>query len=143
MKLEIVTPEKKIYSDEIDQVTIPTSEGQITVLPKHLPVITQVRPGELIIKKAGKTSHLVTGEGFAQITGKTVSVMTDLAAKNEEIDLKTAQEARKRAEEALKQRHLLSDEEFALTAATLEKALAQLRFKRKHTTHSSLKLPDE
>src|SRR3972149_6247033 len=120
LRLEIVTPEEKVYSEEVDQVTLPTSTGQITILPQHLPVITQVIPGEITVKKAGKVSHLVTGEGFAEITHTSVSVMTDLAQESEKIDEKAAEEARKRAEEALKQKHTMSEEEFAMTAAALE-----------------------
>lgn len=132
MKLEIVTPEKKVYSDEVDQVSLPTPNGQLTILPHHLPVITQVRPGELKVKKGEKITYLVTGEGFVEITGNSVSVMTDLAQWSEEIDEKAAEEARKRAEEALKQKHTLTNEQFASTAAALEKALASLKVKRRH-----------
>ncbi len=132
MKLEIVTPEKKVYSDDVDQVSLPTPNGQLTILPHHLPVITQVRPGELKVKKGEKVTYLVTGEGFVEITGNSVSVMTDLAEWSEEIDEKAAEEARKRAEEALKQKHTLTNEQFASTAAALEKALASLKVKRRH-----------
>ncbi len=132
LKLEIVTPEEKVYSEEVDQVSLPTSTGEITVLPQHLPIVTQIVPGELKVKKNGKEISLVTGGGFAEVTHTTVSVMTDLAQTSEKIDEKAAQEARKRAEEALKQKHTMSEEEFALTAAELQKALATLRVKRKH-----------
>ncbi len=132
MKLEIVTPEKKIYSDEVDQVSLPTPDGEITVLPHHIPLVTLVQPGELIVKKSGKTSYLVTGEGFVEVTATSVSVLTDLAVDSADIDEKAAEEAKKRAEEALKQKHTLSSEEFATTAANLQKALASLRVKRRH-----------
>lgn len=137
MKLEIVTPEKKVYSDEVDQVTLATPNGQITILPNHIPLITQVKPGELTIKKSNKISHLVTGEGFVEVTGDTVSVMTDLAENYEGIDEKAVEEAKRRAQEALQQKQTMSNEDFALTAATLEKSLAQLRFKRKHRSHTN------
>lgn len=132
LRLEIVTPEAKVYSDEVDQVSLPTTSGQITILPQHLPVVTQIVPGEIIVKKTSKVSHLVTGEGFAEITHTSVSVLTDLAEASEKIDEKAAEEARLRAEEALKQKHTMSEEEFAMTAAALEKALASLKVKRRH-----------
>lgn len=132
MKLEIVTPEERAVSEDIDQVSIPTLDGQITVLPHHIPIVTNVIPGELIIKKGDKTSYLVTGDGFAQVTKDRVAVLTDLAKTSEAIDEKAAEEARKRAEEALKQRSALTNEEFALAAAELQKALASLRVKRRH-----------
>jgi F-type H+-transporting ATPase subunit epsilon len=137
MKLEIVTPEKKVYSDSVDQVTLLTPNGQITILPNHIPLVTQVKPGELIIKKSDKVSHLVTGEGFVEVTGTGVSVMTDLAENFEGIDEKAVEEAKKRAQEALKHKQAMSNEDFALTAATLEKSLAQLKFKRKHRSRDN------
>lgn len=132
MKLELVTPEKQVYSDEVDQVSLPTPDGQITILPHHIPLVTQVKPGELTIKKNDKFSHFVTGSGFVEITGQTISILTDLAETSDNLDEKKIEEARTRAEEALKQSKALSNEEFARTAAELEKSLAQLRFKRKH-----------
>src|SRR3972149_9514171 len=131
MRLEIVTPEKIAYSEEADQVTLPTALGEITVLPGHTPLVTQLLPGELVLKKGNQYSILASGAGFAEITGKKVSVVTDLAQRPEEIDERAAEEARKRAEEALTERERLSEEEFAVTAANLQKALAQLRVKRK------------
>lgn len=132
IRLEIVTPEEKVYSEEVDQVSLPTTTGEITILPQHLPLVTQIVPGEIKVKKSGREVNLVTGEGFAEITGTTVSVLTDLAQTSEKIDEKAAEEARKRAEEALKQKHTLSEEEFALTAAELQKALASLKVRRRH-----------
>lgn len=136
LRLEIVTPEEKVYSEEVDQVSLPTSTGEITVLVQHIPLVTEIVPGEITVKKAGKTTHLVTGEGFAEITANSVSVMTDLATESAQIDEKAVNEAKKRAEEALKQKHTMSEEEFALTAAALQKALAQLRVKRRHHPQS-------
>lgn len=132
MRIEIVTPERVAYSEEADQVTLPTADGEITVLPNHVPLVTQLLPGELTVKKGSQYIILASGGGFSEITGKKVSVVTDLAQKPEEIDERDAEEARKRAEEALKAGERLSEEEFALTAANLQKALAQLRVKRRH-----------
>ena len=132
MKLEIVTPEKIAYSEEADQVTIPTAEGEITILPGHVSLVTKLLPGELVLKKGGQNIVLASGGGFVEITDKKVSVVTDLAQRPEEIDEKIAEEARKRAQEALKNQERLSEEEFATTAANLQNALAQLRVKRRH-----------
>lgn len=138
MKLELVTPEKIVFSDEIDQVSLPTPNGEITVLPHHIPLITQVKPGELTIKKNNKVSHFVTGSGFVEVTGQTISILTDLAETSDNLDEKKIEEAKKRAEEVMKQSHTLSGEEFARTAAELEKSLAQLHFKRKHHPRANL-----
>ena len=132
MRIEIITPEKISYSEEADQVTLPTAEGEITVLPGHIPLVTQLLPGELTLKKGDQYIVMAAGGGFAEITGKGVSIATDLAQRPEEIDERIAEEARKRAEQALKDRERLSEEEFAVTAANLQKALAQLKIKRSH-----------
>lgn len=132
MKIEIITPEKVSYSEEADQVSLPTAEGEITILPNHIYLLTQLLPGELSIRKGDQTIVMASGGGFAEITGNKVSIATDLALKSEEINEKQAEEARKRAEEAMKDRERLSEEEFALTAASLQKSLAQLRVKRRH-----------
>ena len=132
MKVEIITPEKISYSEDADQVSLPTAEGEITVLPGHIPLVTQLLPGELTLKKGNQYIVMAAGGGFAEITGKKVSIATDLAQRPEEIDERVAEEARKRAEQALTERDRLSEEEFAVTAANLQKALAQLKIKRRH-----------
>lgn len=133
MKLTIVTPEKPVYDDEVTQVSLPTPQGEITVLDHHIPLITQVAPGELtILHKNGKREHYATGGGFAQITGEQVSVLTDLAEHAAAINEKEVEEARRRAEEALARRNELTEEEIAATEAIIAKSLAQLRVKRKH-----------
>ena len=108
MKLEIVTPERIAYSEEIDQVSLPTANGQITVLPGHVSLVTSLLPGELILKKGNTTIVLASGGGFAQVSGNKVSVMTDLAQRAEEIDEKSAEDARKRAQAALAEKERLS-----------------------------------
>jgi len=132
VKVEIITPEKIAYSEDADQVSLPTAEGEITVLPGHIPLVTQLLPGELTLKKGNQYIVMAAGGGFAEITGKKVSIATDLAQRPEEIDERFAEEARKRAEQALTERERLSEEEFAVTAANLQKALAQLKIKRRH-----------
>lgn len=132
MLIEIITPEKIAYSEEADQISLPTADGEITVLPGHINLVTQILPGQMTLKKGNQTIVLASGGGFAEITGKEVSVATDLAEKSEDIDEKAAEEARRRAQETLKERHRLSEEEFAVVAGNLQKALAQLRVKRHH-----------
>lgn len=132
LHLQIITPEKIVFDDEVDQVTLPTSLGQITVLKNHTPLVTSIEPGELIFKRHQKESSLASGFGFAQISAKVVKVLVDLAAEGEEIEERKIEEAKKQAEEALKQKHLLSEEEFATAAANLQKALVQLKIKRRH-----------
>ena len=99
--LEIVTPESKVYSDEADSVVLPTVEGEMGILPGHIPILTMINPGELMVSSAGKTEHLAVDKGFAQVIGDKVSVLTEGAINIEEIDLDTVEEAQARAEKAL------------------------------------------
>ena len=132
MKLSLVTPERKTFEGDIDQVTIPTTQGNITVLPNHMSLVTSIKPGELIVKQGTKETSIASGFGFAQITGQQVSVLTDLAEEATEISEKEAEEARRRAQETLKNKERLSGEEYAVVAASLEKSLARLRVKRRY-----------
>ena len=133
--LQLVTPEKKSFDDVVDQVTIPTIEGNITVLPNHMSLVTSIKPGELIVKQGSKETNIASGFGFAQITGQQVSILTDLAEEAENISEKEAEEARRRAEDTLKEKERLSSEEYAAVAAALEKSLVRLRVKRRHRSN--------
>jgi len=130
LHLKIVTPEKIIVDESVDMVTLTTSEGEIGVLPHHAALMAKLLPGELRIKKGGKTEILATGDGFIQVADNVLTILTDLAVNEDDIDEKKVEEAKKRAETALEQK--LSDEEYAETVAILEKSLAQLRIKRRH-----------
>ncbi len=102
LTLEIVTPEARVYSDTIDTVVIPTTQGEIGILAGHLPLLTKVEAGELRVTKGGQTTWLAVGAGFAQIEGDTVSVLAERAISEDKIDEKSVEEALKRAEEAIK-----------------------------------------
>ena len=129
LKLEIVTPEDKVYSEEVDMVTLPGQEGQMGVFPRHVPLMTQVSAGEIVAKKGADEHYLAVGEGFVQIMPDKVSVLTDMAITEENIDETKAEEARKRAEDRLQEK--LSDEEMATVKAALAHSLAQLNVKRR------------
>ncbi len=130
LKLEIVTPEGRAYQDDVDMVVLPGSEGELGIYAAHVPLMTQLMPGEVRIFKDGKQTELVVGSGFAEITQTQVSVLTDSAMEDESIDENVAEEAIKRAEAALKDKSLASDE-LAEAEAALARSLAQLRFKRR------------
>ena len=129
LKLEIVTPEAKIYSEDVDMVTLPGIEGEMGIFPMHVPLMTQVVAGELVVRKGGRDYFLAVGEGFVEITGERVAVMTDMAIKADDIDETKAEEARKRAEARLSEK--LSDEESATVQAALLNSLTQLNVKRR------------
>lgn len=129
LHLQIITPEKTVFDDEVNQVSLPTEDGQITVLPNHTALMTSIVPGELNFKTHSKDNTLASGFGFAQVAANQVKVLVDLAAPEEEIEEKRVEEAKKLAEEAIKNKHMLSEEEYATAAANLQKALIQLRIK--------------
>jgi F-type H+-transporting ATPase subunit epsilon len=129
LKLEIVTPEARTYSENVDMVTLPGVEGEMGIYPMHVPLMTQIVPGEIAVRKDGQDFFLAVGEGFVEITGESVSILTDMAMKAGDIDETKAEEARKRAESRLAEK--LSDEEVAMASAALAHALAQLQVKRR------------
>jgi F-type H+-transporting ATPase subunit epsilon len=129
LRLEIVTPETKAYSEDVDMVTLPGSEGELGIYPQHVPVLTTLKPGELRILKNGQETAMAVGEGFVEITGESVSILTDMALGSESIDAEAAEAAVERAEAAMKGDH--SAEELAGIQASLLKALAQLHVKRR------------
>src|SRR6476660_6388325 len=130
LRLEIVTPEAKTFSDDVDSVVIPGSEGEFGVLPQHVALMTEIVPGELRIMKGGEETRLAVGSGFVEVTQESVSVLTDMAIREEEIDESGAEAAIKRAEEAMKNKHL-DEEGHAAVQAALQKSAAQLRVKRR------------
>jgi F-type H+-transporting ATPase subunit epsilon len=130
LKLEIITPEAKTYSDDVDMVTLTGGEGEMGILPQHMPLMTQLVAGEIVAQKGGETIFLAVGDGFVQVTGERVSILTDMAIRAENIDEAAAEEARKRAEERLT--HKLGDEDAAMVQAALANALAQLHVKRRY-----------
>ena len=130
LKLEIVTPEEKIYSEDVDMVTLPGAEGELGVYPKHVPVLTTLKPGELRVIKDGREIAMAVGEGFVEIKTDGVSVLTDMALEAQKIDLEAAEKAVASAQAAMKEDH--TAEEVAAIQASLNKALAQMHVKRRH-----------
>jgi len=129
LTLEIVTPEARVYSDTIETVVIPTMDGEIGILPGHIPLLTQVAAGELRVTKGGRTEHLAVGSGFAEVYGDRVSVLAESAITEEKIDLNAVEEARKRAEVALKEKFDLDPTEVERLEGVVRFAIAQLAVK--------------
>jgi len=129
LKLEIVTPEAKTYSDDVEMVTIPGVEGEMGIYPQHVPLVTQILPGEVIVRKGDRELFLAVGEGFVEITANRVAIMTDMAIAAENIDEAKAEEARRRAEARLAEK--LDDADTAAVSASLAHSLAQLKVKRR------------
>ncbi len=130
IKLEIVTPEAKTFSDDVDMVTLTGVEGEMGILPDHSPLMTQLVGGEIAVRKGTTDTFLAVGDGFVQVTGQKVSILTDMAVRAENIDEAAAEQARQTAEARLAQK--LSDEEAATVHAALAHAMTQLKVKQRH-----------
>jgi F-type H+-transporting ATPase subunit epsilon len=129
LKLEIVTPDGTAYSEDVEMVTLPGVEGQMGIYPQHVPLLSQMVPGEIIVRKAGQDYFLAVGEGVIEVTVDHVALLTDMAIAAERIDEAKAEEARRRAEARLQEK--ISDEEVASVNSALAHSLAQLKVKRR------------
>ena len=131
LTLEIVTPEAKVYSDTIDSVVIPTVEGEIGVLPGHIPLITQVEHGELRVTKGSSSQLLAVSGGFAQIDGDKVRVLAEHAITEEKIDENAVEAAMKRAEQELKEAKTMDPQQYEHLQSLVRYSGVQLAVKRR------------
>jgi F-type H+-transporting ATPase subunit epsilon len=130
LKLEIVTPEAKVFSGDVEMVTLTGTEGDMGILPGHAPTMTQLAAGEITVRQRGQDLFLAVGDGFVQITANRVSVLTDMAIKADDIDEAKAAEAVLRAEARLAQK--LSEQEAATVHAAILHATTQIKVKQRH-----------
>ena len=133
LKLEITTPTGQVYSNEVDMVTLPGQEGEMGILPMHVPLIALLGSGEIIARRGNEEDHVLVTGGCAEITADRVAILTVFAIDSTAIDEKKAEEARARAEARLKEK--ISPEEVALVQASITHSLAQLKFKRRPHQH--------
>ena len=131
LTLEIVTPEGRVYSDTVDTVVLPTTQGEIGILPGHIPLLTQLEEGELRVQKGTATESLACGRGFAEISADRISVLAEQAINVAAIDENAVENACRRAEEALAQKQGLSAEETEKLESVVRFAYAQLDLKRR------------
>jgi F-type H+-transporting ATPase subunit epsilon len=129
LRLDIVTPQAVVFSEDVHMVTLPAVEGQMGVYPRHVPLITQIEPGEIVVSRDGEDRFLAVGEGLVEIAGDHVSIVTDMAIPAERVDEAAAEEARRRAAARLAEK--ISDEEVATVNASLARSLAQLQVRRR------------
>jgi F-type H+-transporting ATPase subunit epsilon len=134
LRLEIVTPEAKTFSEDVDMVTMPGADGELGILPLHTPLMALLKPGELRILRGGQETFLATGTGFAEVLPDRVSILTDMAVDEKAIDEAAANAAMERAQAAIKETAQGSEEQ-AMAEATLARMAAQLHLKRRR--HSS------
>ncbi len=129
MRLEIVTPEKLAFSDEIDSVVVPGAEGEMGILPSHAPIVSTLQPGELRYLKNGQENALAIGTGIVEVSNDRVSVLTDMALGEDEIDESAVEKAIESAKKAMAEKGL--PEDTAAAQLALQKSLAQLHIKRR------------
>jgi F-type H+-transporting ATPase subunit epsilon len=133
LQLDIVTPEKKVFSDAVDNVYLPGADGELGVLPMHAGLVTALQPGELRYLHKGQVVTLAIGSGFAEVTQTKVTVLTDMALGEAEIDEQSAEEAIARAHEKLKTvDHSMDAEEVAYLQGVISRSAAAITFKRKY-----------
>lgn len=131
LTLEIVTPEARVYSDTIDTVVIPTTTGEIGILPGHIPLITQIEDGELLVTKNGTTQALAVSGGFAEVEGDRVHVLAEHAITEEKIDEHAVEAALKRAEQELKDAKHIDPQEYEHLQSLVRYSGVQLAVKRR------------
>ena len=130
LKLEIITPEEVAYRDDVEMVLVPAELGDMGVYPMHVPLMTRILPGELIVTKGGEQIHLAIGEGFAEITQTNVRILVDMAIEERDIDETAAEAAIERAQQAIRE-GLLANQEVATAQIALMKSLAQVKVRRR------------
>ena len=135
-----MTPEKTVFEDSIDQVTLPTQEGEITVLPEHIPLIAVLAPGELTIKQDGKEIAMAVSGGMIEVRKNELTILADTAERAEEIDIKRAEEARERAEKLKDEKIRMDETEYAAVASLMERNLARIKVAKKHLTRRGMKI---
>ena len=131
LKLEIVTPESKIYSEDVEMVTLPGSEGEAGIYPNHVPLMTKVQAGEIVVSRDGNEEILAIGEGFAEITGEHVAILTDNAANSGDIDEAAAEQAKAKAEQRLQEGGDISEDEARALNQAIFYSQAQIKAKRR------------
>jgi F-type H+-transporting ATPase subunit epsilon len=127
MHLKVITPNKTIFSEEIEELIVNTPSGQIGILPHHMPLVTSVQPGEMILKIKGKEQHYAVTGGFLEVGKEGITLLADYAIQSEDINVEKAMAAKKRAEEVLKRtKEGVSERDFAVAQSDLRRAISEL-----------------
>lgn len=136
--LEIISLEKQVFNDEVDSVVLPTEEGEIGILPKHIHLVTSLASGEIRIKQGNEETVLACSGGFAQINPDKTIVLADAAEHAEEIDEQRAEEAMKKAQETMAKKDL-KKEEYQEAAAEVRRSLARLKVVKKRRSKKAFR----
>lgn len=143
MQLKITTPEGIIYENEVDSATIPTQMGEITVLPNHIPLVSALAPGEIILKKGGKEEYLSVGMGFIEVNKNQITVLADTAETVASLVEEEILKAKERAEKLLTEKRHESDVAFAEAAAAMEREMSRLKIYRRRKIGKGLDIKNE
>lgn len=128
--LEIITPTKVVLSEEVDEVTLPTVNGEISILPNHIDLLTKINPGEMIVHRNNKTeSYAITG-GFLEINNNHINILADHAIHADDIEIAKAEQAKERAEKAMKEKG--SEQDLIMAQTELRRSVLELKVARKH-----------
>lgn len=137
ISIELITPERVVFSQEADSITIPTKSGEITVLPGHVPLVSTLASGALTIMASGTESNVAVGGGFIEVLpGSKILVLADFAERAEELDLEAVEAAHKRAEDALREKRFADDVSSAAAIAALEREFARVKVARRHRSRT-------
>lgn len=145
IRLKIVTPERLVLEEEAYSVTLPAASGEVTILPDHVPYVGMLKAGEIYYRLSPDADPVpfATAGGFVEFHDNTLTLLADTAERAEEIDLAAAESAHARATAVMKERISMNDEEYARTAALIEKEFARLKVARKHRSHGGFVAPGQ
>ena len=125
---EIISPEKVVYKEDVEEVIVPTTSGQLTILPNHAALMSKVSSGEVIVKRNGKEYYMAITGGFLDVNSNNVSILANYAVRSEEIEVGKAIEAQKRAEKIMKESgEKVSKKDFALAQAEFLRSILELK----------------
>lgn len=133
LHIRIITPENIVLDQDVDEVVLPTTSGEIAVLPNHVPVVTQIAPGVMLVKSHGKEDPIAIDGGFVQITDKDITILADFATHARDISVAKAEEAKRAAEKALQEKK--SDVDFAAAEAEFRRAILELKAAQRTNRH--------
>ncbi len=129
IRLEIVTAERQVYSEDVDVIVAPGIDGELGILPRHAPLLTVLKPGEIMVRKEGEESTIAVSGGFLEVLGEKVTILADTAERAEEIDLERAEEALERAQERVSES--VSDMDLERALASMRRSQARLKVARR------------
>ena len=142
LNFELVTPERTLFKEQIEEVTLPTADGEITVLQNHAPLVAVLVPGVARLKMKSSAEEVAVSGGFIQIGNNTVRVLADTAERANELDLSTIEAAKARAAQVMQEVDRKDDKAYAMAAAAMERELARYRVATKHRNHHGSKTPN-